>query len=77
MAFCVLLNGKSATLSREQGLAVWEVLNGRREPANEAQAEFVGNVKRLYLNRANAPQDYLDMYPEIPESYKSTMGVRK
>lgn len=63
MAFVVFTDGTTRTLKPEQALAAWEVLNGRREPASDAQAVFCGRIRRLYLNRENAPQDYLDMYP--------------
>ena len=63
MAFCVLTTGKTTTLSKEQALAIWDVLNGRREPENDKQSQFVGRIKRLYLNREYAPADYVRMYP--------------
>lgn len=76
MAFVRFIDGRTTVLPAEKALAVWEVLNGRREPENDRQAMFCSRVQRLYLNRNNAPQDYLDMYPQVPESYKSVLGIR-
>jgi hypothetical protein len=63
-----------------KALHIWNVLIGVSEPENEAQAEFIAQIDRIYLNRAHAPQSYLAMYPEpleIKDSYASTLGVRK
>lgn len=80
MAFCVFTDGKTTTLKPEQALAVWNVLQGRIEPENAAQRAFCDRVKRLYLNRENAPQDYLEMYPkgyDVPNNYAAAMGKRR
>lgn len=77
MAFCILTTGKTLTLKPEQALAVWDVLQGNREPENEAQAAFCDKVERIYLNRENAPADYVAKYPDVPESYARTLGVRR
>ena len=77
MAFCILINGKTCTLKPEQALAVWDVLQGHSEPSNDKQRTFCDNVRRLYLNRNTAPQDYLDAYPSVPESYAGTLGIRR
>lgn len=69
MALCVLQSGKAMTLKPEQALVVWDVLQGRREPGNEKLNNLCSQVKRLYLNRHSAPQDYLAMYPQ-PENAK-------
>lgn len=64
MAFVVMSNGKTKTLSREQGLVIWDVLNGRTEPQDDKQRIFVEHIRRLYLNREYAPADYITMYPQ-------------
>jgi hypothetical protein len=58
------VDGTTKTLKPEQALAVWHVLNGDAEPENRAQSDFCDKVKRLYLNRENAPQSYLDRFPQ-------------
>lgn len=45
-------------------MAVWRVLNGEVKPENDKQDAFCSRVKRLYLNRENAPQSYLDRFPQ-------------
>ena len=77
MAFCTLHDALPRTLSPERALYAWEVLQGRREPLNASDELFISRIKRLYIPRNYAPQDYLDMYPKVPESYKATLGVRK
>lgn len=80
MAFCVFIDGKTATLKPEQALAVWQVLNCEKEPENEKQEAFCCRVKRLYLNRENAPESYLRMYPtgyDVPDSYVGMLGKRR
>ncbi len=64
MALAVLQGNKPAILSKEQALAVWEVLQGRREPENDKQAEFVGSIERIYMPYEYAPADYCQMYPD-------------
>lgn len=79
MAFVIFVDGKKATLKPEQALAVWYVLNGEAEPENEKQCAFCRKIKRLYLNRENAPQSYLDRFPtgyDVPKSYANTLGKR-
>jgi hypothetical protein len=66
MALAVLIGNKPAILSKDQALAVWEVLQGRQEPS-EKQAEFCSQIERLYLNYEYAPADYIQMYPEPVE----------
>lgn len=70
MAFCVLHTGRTLTLSKEQGLRVWNVLQGSCEPENAKQERFVASIKRLYLNREYAPADYLEKYPKGKEVMK-------
>jgi hypothetical protein len=67
MGLAVLTGNIPKILSKQQSLAVWEVLQGRQEPANDKQAEFCSKIERLYLNYEYAPQDYRDMYPEPVE----------
>lgn len=56
---------KPVILQKDQALAVWEVLQCRKEPENEKQRIFCDRVERLYLPREYAPGDYLQMYPSI------------
>lgn len=71
---------RTKSVTAEQGLHIWQVLNGEAEPENEQQAEFIAQIDRIYLNRKTAPKSYLDMYPEPLDpnmSFASTLGVRK
>jgi hypothetical protein len=80
LAFIVMHDRRTKSVTAEQGLHIWQVLNGEAEPENEQQAEFIAQIERIYLNRKNAPASYLAMYPEpleIKDSYASTLGVRK
>lgn len=81
MAFVVFNDGTRprAIRSPEKANQIWQVLNGEVEAENEAQALFVASIQRIYLNRVHAPASYLKMYPDInvPDSYASTLGVRK
>lgn len=78
MAFIVFNDNRrpKAIKDVEKSHHIWRVLIGEAEPDNEAQAEFVAAIKRMYLNPENAPESYLRMYPSIPESYAATMGAR-
>lgn len=80
MAFCVFIDGKTATLKPEQALAVWYVLNGDKEPENDKQEAFCNRVRRLYLNRENAPESYLRKFPtgyDVPEKSYEPNGLVK
>lgn len=72
----VFTDNTAKSVSAEQGIAVWNVLNNFKEPENEKQEAFCLRVKRVYLNPANAPASYLQRYPHVPDSYASIMGAR-
>lgn len=61
MSFVVFNNGTNKHLTPEQGLALWEVLQGRVEPTKQ-QEQWCLNIKRLYLNKYTAPEDYIQRY---------------
>jgi hypothetical protein len=64
MAIADLINGKRITLTPQQGLRVWQILNGERE-AKENEVEFVSSVKAVYLNRTTAPASYIEKYKHL------------
>jgi hypothetical protein len=68
MAFVKLVDAPPRVLNREQALSLWEVLKGRQEPLNKAQAIFASKVDRLYIPYEYAPEDYKEMYPEPIET---------
>lgn len=76
MSFIVMHDRTTKNVTAEKGLAIWRVLIGETEPENEQQSDFIAQIDRIYLNRKTAPQSYLDRYPQLPTSYKSTLGVR-
>lgn len=78
MSFIVFNDNRrpKAIKSIEKSHHLWHVLIGEEEAENEKESEMVLAIKRIYLNPANAPQSYLTMYPQLPSSYASTLGLR-
>jgi hypothetical protein len=58
MAVLKLLDGKDMAVSAEEGRIYWEILNNQREPT-EQQEKVALDIKRIYLNWHNAPDDYI------------------
>lgn len=58
MAYVVFTDGKKSNISAEQGLGIWQVLNGEIE-GDEKQQEFCRKVEKIYLNWRNAPDNYI------------------
>lgn len=65
MAFVRLKNGKGIVVSAEQGVAMWRILANEIK-GRKKQRAFVARIRKIYLNRDNAPQSYLDAYPFDP-----------
>lgn len=62
-ALVVFSNGrKPHFVSQEVGRKIWQVLVCEIEPENEHQADFIQNVRRVYLDKTTAPASYLQMY---------------
>ncbi len=58
------IKGKQAgTIAHDKAIAIWLVLNGETEPANERQADYCLNIQRLYLDYDTAPESYKRAYP--------------
>lgn len=74
MAFVRLKNNQNKTVSAEQGLLIWRIMNGEATGTPE-QCAFVKNIKRIYLNRANAPASYLEAHP-IPGAKQEQASLR-
>lgn len=49
MAIILLNNNKMITVTPEQGLTIWQILNGQIT-GNEKQMKYCENVKDVYLN---------------------------
>lgn len=58
MAFIVLIDGTTRTLPADKALAVWKVYN-KEEQGTVEQRLFCARIKRIYLNKLNAPESYL------------------
>lgn len=58
MAFLVFADGKSKTVSAEQGKRAWDLLCGHDEP-EEKEVRYLNNIKRVFLNWRTAPDEYL------------------
>lgn len=61
MAYISFHDGKSKTITNEQALAMWEVLQARVEPTPK-QHKWAVSTKKLYLDRYTAPEDYVTRY---------------
>lgn len=59
MAVVRLADGQDKTLTTEKGLALYRVLKGLDEPANEQMEKWAIRTKKIYLNWRNAPDYYL------------------
>ena len=67
MAFIKYKDHTHSTVSAEQGIAIWRVMNGEI-PGTTAQRRFVRQVERIWLNRATAPRSYLNAYRDYRTS---------
>jgi hypothetical protein len=59
MAHVILQGNIKQNLTREQGLKVWNILQGTAEPEDEKQAMYCNKVVKIYLNWREAPDDYV------------------
>ncbi len=76
MAFVVLSDGSSKSLSAEQGTMVWNILNCVIEPPNDKWDAFCCEVSRIYLNPKNAPESYLKQHPSVEDkNYAAILGA--
>lgn len=59
MAILYKLDGSKQFVSKEQGIKIWR---GLHEPDNldQQQLEYLGTIKRLFLNWRDAPEDYIE-----------------
>lgn len=62
MAVVVFANGRKRVISHEQGVMIWQVMNHEIDPTPKQEA-FCADIKDLFLNLHDAPQSYLDHYP--------------
>lgn len=64
MSFVTFRNGTNKHLTNEQGLALWEVLQGRTIPTKQ-QEQWCLHIDRLYLDKYTAPEDYVQKYQSV------------
>lgn len=82
MAFLKLSDGRYITVTAEQGAHIWQVLNCEIEPKSDEEADKIGQVDRVILNRHNpiTPVSYLKSFPDTiahDGEYARMLGVRK
>ena len=65
MALLRMIDGTKRTVSHEQGVTIWNVLQGNRAADTPEQLAFIRNIKDIHLNRYNAPQDYLEAKADL------------
>lgn len=58
MAFIVFKDGTTRTLPPNKAIGVWKVYN-KEEQGTVEQRLFCARIKRVYLNKENAPDSYL------------------
>ena len=63
MAYIRYINGKGGVINKDKALAIWNVLQGNAVPT-PAQEKFCLTVKKIYLNKYTAPDDYLKSIKE-------------
>lgn len=61
MAFIRLKNKQHRFVSAEQGITIWQIMNGEIN-GTAAQRKFVSFIDRVYLNKENAPESYMTKY---------------
>lgn len=71
MAYVRFTNNTSKHLTNEQGLALWEVLQGRTIPTKQ-QEQWCLHIDRLYLDIYSAPEDYVQKYKNTV--YRHALG---
>lgn len=59
MAYVKLSNNKGIKVSSAQAYQMFEVLEGRREPENDKQAQFMETIKAIYLPWREADDEYI------------------
>lgn len=59
MAHIELVDGKKRSITPEQGVVIWNILQGRNDPTQE-QERFISNIRKVYLNWRKAPDDYIE-----------------
>lgn len=62
-------------VTAEQGAAIWRVFNGE-EKGTAKQRQFCKLIERIYLNRDNAPESYLNSYPANDAAPVTDTGYR-
>lgn len=68
MAFIQLQDGRARFVSPEQGAIIWRVLN-QEIKGTAKQRAFCKMVRRVYLNRENAPESWKQAYPSLKERF--------
>lgn len=63
MAFILFKSGKYKFVTATQGNQLWLVMQGE-EKGTAKQRQFAKTVKHLYLNRCDAPPDYLRQHKD-------------
>jgi hypothetical protein len=66
-AYLKLTDGSRRVVTHQQGVDLFLVQNGLKEPEDEAQADLVFSIERVFMDRHKAPQEYRDMYFHVHE----------
>jgi hypothetical protein len=79
MAVLRFPNRVLTAVSKKEGLHLWEVMQGREEPDNAKEAEWLDSCQGIYLNRhdPDCPQDWLDSYAHVFPGMDGTPIARK
>lgn len=65
MALITLKNDHARIVTPEQGIAIWRIMRGELK-GTKKQMDFIRNVRKVYLNKATAPREYLEEIKAIP-----------
>lgn len=75
MAYILFKNGTTKTIPAETGHKLWYGLV-HPETLDEHQNAYLLTIKRIYLNRYNAPQSYIDEHQAILDQMSGKPFVR-
>lgn len=59
------INGRRVFVTAEQGIRLWQLVNGERQPQSKRERLYKQNTKRVFLSRMNAPQSYMQRYGHV------------
>lgn len=59
MAYLTTTDKRGIKVTSAQAYVILEILEGRRKPENDKQADYIATVKSVYLPWREAPDDYI------------------